>query len=51
MSDDIYTDDIESEEENTLSEDEAPLQMWDDDIVKRSHLHGMYKTWFLDYAS
>jgi topoisomerase-4 subunit A len=51
MSDDIYTDNIESEEENFLSEDEAPLQMWDDDIVKRSHLHGMYKTWFLDYAS
>lgn len=52
MSDDIYTDDnIESEESALLPDEEAPLQMWDDDVVKRSHLHGMYKTWFLDYAS
>lgn len=24
---------------------------WDSEAVRRSHLHGMYRSWFLDYAS
>lgn len=30
-------------------EGHAPL--WDSEAVKRSRLHGMYRAWFLDYAS
>lgn len=52
MSDDIFTDEnIELEDNSIMPEDDAPQQMWDEEMVKRSHLHGMYKTWFLDYAS
>lgn len=53
MSDDIYTEDgleaLEVEMPNDVQETGG--QMWDDEMVRKSHLHGMYKTWFLDYAS
>ena len=50
MSDDntTYSDD----ESLPLSPDDAGnAPAWDSDAVRKSHLHGMYRLWFLDYAS
>lgn len=50
MSDDntTYSDD----ESLPLSPDDAGnAPAWDTDAVRKSHLHGMYRLWFLDYAS
>ncbi len=63
MSDEI-NDDINNNDElddNNIdpnTDDDAPVDdtdelapLWDDELVKHSQLHGMYRTWFLDYAS
>ena len=38
-------------DEEAPVEDDGGAPLWDDEIVKHSQLHGMYKSWFLDYAS
>lgn len=50
--DDIKDDDITPSDDNqdqTTDGGHAPA--WDDEAVRHSRLHGMYRTWFLDYAS
>ncbi len=34
-----------------IVEDDGLAPLWNDEIVKHSQLHGMFKSWFLDYAS
>ncbi|MBP5365595.1 MAG: DNA gyrase/topoisomerase IV subunit A [Bacteroidales bacterium] len=55
MSDEIIDDQDESleniEDENIESGADEHAPMWDSELVKHSVLHGMYRLWFLDYAS
>lgn len=41
----------EDNTDNQETLDDGYTPMWDDEIVKHSVLHGMYRSWFLDYAS
>ena len=49
--------DGELEPHNESEDDAMPVETagdapaWDSDAVKKSRLHGMYRLWFLDYAS
>lgn len=47
--DTTYQDD--NAEEALPVEDAGNAPAWDSDAVRKSHLHGMYRLWFLDYAS
>ncbi|BDX37910.1 DNA topoisomerase IV subunit A [Tenuifilaceae bacterium CYCD] len=51
--DDFDADELlsEGETENTSPELHAKLEKLTGEVVKKSHLTGMYKDWFLDYAS
>jgi len=59
MSDDINKDQDEeldeniqpTDEEDAVVDDDGSAPQWTDETVKHSHLHGMYRSWFLDYAS
>lgn len=61
MSDEIndeLDDELEKNTENDNTDDETPVDddgalapLWDEELVRHSQLHGMYRTWFLDYAS
>lgn len=55
MTDDTTYDEPLDDDEAT---DDAPpeaeagsVPAWDSEAIRRSHLHGMYRSWFLDYAS
>lgn len=48
MSDEINEND-EIKDDEPIDNGHAPA--WDDEAVRHSRLHGMYRTWFLDYAS
>ncbi|TAJ14028.1 DNA gyrase/topoisomerase IV subunit A [Marinilabiliaceae bacterium JC017] len=53
LDENIYQDNQEDnipEEENTNQQTE-PTNIWEVDGAKINHLPGMYKSWFLDYAS
>ncbi len=56
--DDEILDNNENSDEQNDAQDSSPnlptdsnAPDWDSDAVKKSHLHGMFRTWFLDYAS
>ncbi len=54
MSDDnsTYNDDDQLDNSEALTpEDAGNAPAWDSDAIRKSHLHGMYRLWFLDYAS
>ncbi len=54
MSDDnsTYNDDDQLDNCEALTpEDAGNAPAWDSDAIRKSHLHGMYRLWFLDYAS
>ncbi len=54
MSDDnsTYNDDDQLDNSEALTPDDAGnAPAWDSDAIRKSHLHGMYRLWFLDYAS
>ena len=40
-----------SDDDEVPATDEGVAPLWDEELVKHSQLHGMYRTWFLDYAS
>ena len=61
MSDDTKDDDIIQDQDPQAddagqdgalpADDGGNAPAWDSEAVKKSHLHGMYRSWFLDYAS
>lgn len=48
---DPQADDAAGQEDATSADDAGNAPAWDSEAVKKSHLHGMYRSWFLDYAS
>ena len=42
---------VESVDAEEVSNTEVSLPLWDENAVKTSQLHGMFRAWFLDYAS
>lgn len=42
---------INSDDDNSDSINNDYKPTWDDEAIKHSLLHGMYRSWFLDYAS
>lgn len=50
----MTTDDTTYQDENddaVTPEDAGNAPAWDSEAIRKSHLHGMYRLWFLDYAS
>ncbi|MCQ2228419.1 MAG: DNA gyrase/topoisomerase IV subunit A [Bacteroidales bacterium] len=49
--DEELDDNIQPNDDDAVVEDDGSAPLWNDETVKHSHLHGMYRSWFLDYAS